>query len=1162
MASEVQTKRPLANPAAIEANENTQQSRPISALEIEEPRDDEENIIYPTGPKLWSTMASMAIACFLSGLDLTIVAVAVPSITDEFQTISDIGWYSAAYGMTLSAFVFFFGQIYTLFSIKAVFLIGIATFEIGSLICTLASSSTIFILGRAVSGLGRGAINGGLFKLLRQCFPLSKQAITNSFFGSIQSVGLITAPTIGGALIDAFSWRACFGVNLPLGVMCLVLTAYGVLEQPPRSDGPVMTLKEKVKKVDFFGMLLAVPAISFLLMALQWGGTKFGWGTWQIIVPLVGCALLFMAFGYLQYRQGDSALLPPRILKQRSIIAGMWYGASCEGVLAVTEYYMSIYFQGVRGYTPTKAGLLALPMVGGLAIALIISGVGTTWIGYYYPFMLATSVLTPIASGLLTTLDLEERIAKAVGLLTFLGLAVGLGLQGPQVALQAVLPTEDVSLGGAVITFGAGMGSALWICASATLFQDRLSKEIQDAAPGTNTTHIEEAGLSKLRESIGPDRLKSVLSGYENAVVQTLPIRAAPVKEGTTPPRTLIERAVAKRSGIIKSACWECRKRKAKVNKLVCVSCSKYDRECVYDSDIRESQVKGLQHANQKLQDELAAAKLLMRQMARGSAQFRGAVSELLEEDRQPSEIREILKNDESANSEMDEADSARLSRTLGDPILRDIANGTYHLFQVEEYESFSADSSSMKQEESSPDTDSCIAMDSAAGITNTANRSSISTTNYTSTEVLIDYTKPNTPSFADSAHSIPFYSSQLSYSESSMMSTNNSLHDELPILSHKHDNEGIFTQQTEHTSLFFKPLFNHNDYYLSTSITRPMPQEAQDGDSATLSVGDEYPQSTNADFPTELRGQVRAAEEELQDRELRVYPNYDNNFGNLALSNSIRANGYPQHIQDAQIRNIFVPSWAARTLNTELDPGDMSNAFGDIYQNATSLLKKGEPVNRVFGDHPNIAALYDQAQFDRSCLLSQWAARMVHSVKCQGYDFTCFASMNVFWYMMRWMIDPTPETYAAMPEWIRPTSNQLFTPHISMADFVLWPAFRDLVVQFPQLQERMAWLADMSMYIRCEWPYALEHALKPDPVNGTVDLVDLAKEHIWNLGSWSVGPSFRKFVIDADNIFRLEMGNKCILDSSYEQRRIEMAKPLYTLFAIELPSNPLTTAG
>ncbi|KAF5593029.1 major facilitator superfamily transporter [Fusarium pseudocircinatum] len=1153
MASEVLAERPLAYPVAVEVDDTTQQSRPTSVLEIEEPRDDEDNTVYPTGPKLWSTMASMAIACFLSGLDLTIVAVAVPSITDEFQTISDIGWYSAAYGMTLSAFVFFFGQIYTLFSIKAVFLIGIATFEIGSLICSLAPSSAIFILGRAVSGLGRGAINGGLFKLLRQCFPLSKQAITNSFFGSIQSVGLITAPTIGGALIDAFSWRACFGVNLPLGVLCLILTACGVHEQPPRQEAPVLTLKEKVKKVDVFGTLLAVPAITFLLMALQWGGTKFGWGTWQIIVPLVVCALLFMAFGYLQYRQGDNALLPPRILKQRSIIAGMWYGACCEGVLAVTEYYMSIYFQGVRGYSPTKAGLLALPMVGGLAIAFIISGVGTTWIGYYYrpAFMLATSVLTPIASGLLTTLDLEEQVAKAVGLLTFLGLAVGLGLQGPQVALQAVLPLEDVSLGGAVITFGAGMGSALWICASATLFQDRLSKEIQDAAPGTNTTHIQEAGLSKLRESIGPERLKSVLSGYENAVVQTLyiplalallsmvgartlkrhldassfmalpyrPIRAAPAKGGAALPTTVVQRAIHKRPGIIKSACWECRKRKAKCNgqKPVCVNCSKYDRQCVYDSDIRESRVRGLQETNKRLEDELEAAKLLLRQMANGSAELRGTVSELLEEEKQPSEISELLKSDKTTSLEMEVVDDSRPSGTSNDTILRNVANDTSHSFPVDNFESFSAGSSCMKQEESSPDSDSFIVMESAATNAYTANASTISTPNYTSTELLIDHTQPNTPvriknlkavpmfdtnklaqAFIESSESVPFYPSQLPYSQPSVTSTSYPPLCDLPSVIQQHDNERVATHQTERTSLFFQPLFNHNDYYLSTSITTPVPQEPGDIDSATLIVANEYSDSIHANFTTELSS---PADEKLQGTAPRMYPNYENNFGNLALSNSIRANGYPRHIQDAQIRNIFVPSWAATTLNTELDPGEMSNAFGDIYQKATSLLKKGEPVSRVIGGYPNIAALYDQDQFDRSCLLSQWAARMVHSVKRQGYDFTCFASMDVFWYMMRWMIDPSPETYAAMPEWIRPTANQLFTPHISMADFVLWPAFRDLVVQFPQLQERMAWLADMSMYIQCEWPYALEDALKPDPVNGTVDLVDMAKEHVWNLG-------------------------------------------------------------
>lgn len=179
-------------------------------------------------------------------------------------------------------------------------------------------------------------------------------------------------------------------------------------------------------------------------------------------------------------------------------------------------------------------------------------------------------------------------------------------------------------------------------------------------------------------------------------------------------------------------------RRKCNGQKPICVNCLKYDRTCVYDSDIRESRVKGLQEENQKLQDELAAAKLLMRQTAGGSAQLRRAVSDLLEEDRQPSEITHLLKHDESLNGE---ADGGRRSKTLSNVILHDVAND--YLFPVEEIESFSADSSSLKQE-SSPDTDSCVAMESAAEPTYTANPYMISTPDYTSTEMLIDYNKPS----------------------------------------------------------------------------------------------------------------------------------------------------------------------------------------------------------------------------------------------------------------------------------------------------------------------------------------------------------------------------------------------------------------------------------
>lgn len=260
---------------------------------------------------------------------------------------------------------------------------GIITFEFGSLLCTFATTSKMFILGRAVAGLGTSSLSGGTIKILRHCFPLSKQPIVTSAVFTFSSLGLVSAPMIGGALIDAFNWRACFGINLPLGVVCVALTWYG-FHDPVNNPDINLPLKEKVQRLDPFGTLLVVPAITCFLMALQWGGIKYGWKDWRIILLFLLFGTLFSAFAYVQYRRGEAATLPPRIVKQRSIIAALWFSSCCNGALAVTEAYISIYFQGVKGLSATSSGLLGLPMIAGLGVAGIATGIGTTAIGYYF----------------------------------------------------------------------------------------------------------------------------------------------------------------------------------------------------------------------------------------------------------------------------------------------------------------------------------------------------------------------------------------------------------------------------------------------------------------------------------------------------------------------------------------------------------------------------------------------------------------------------------------------------------------------------------------------------------------------------------------------------------------------------------------------------------
>ncbi|EXJ54367.1 hypothetical protein A1O7_09706 [Cladophialophora yegresii CBS 114405] len=497
---------PIGSTTSVAAGHATEQ------LQVQEAN--EEPVQYPTGPQLWLNAGAMMLVCFLHGLDLTIVAPTVPSLTNEFKTVADIGWYSAVYGLVLSATNFFFGKMYTVFDLKKVYVASVATFELGSVMCTFAPSSTVFILGRAVTGIG-------VMTFISRSFPVEKRPMMNGIMGFAQSFGLVSAPAIGGALIDAFSWRICYGINIPLGVIAIVGSLFWMKDLFPNPDLQ-LPLREKIRRLDPVGTVLVLPCVVCLLLALIWGGTKFAWNDWRVILLFVLFTVLSVSFGYVQHRQQEKAILPPRIMKNRTVLASALFCCCTNGILAVTEYYIAIYFQGVQGYSAAKAGLLGLPMIVGLAVTSLLASFSTGWIGYYTPFLFATSIFAPIASGLLTTLELNDSPVKVAALLGFLGVAVGFGIQQPVTAIMTVLSPKDIPMAMGVLALGSGLGSSAFIATSATLFQTRLVAEIANHSPGTNTTILEDHGLSDLRKVLGPDRLQDVLLGYNGAVIQTL----------------------------------------------------------------------------------------------------------------------------------------------------------------------------------------------------------------------------------------------------------------------------------------------------------------------------------------------------------------------------------------------------------------------------------------------------------------------------------------------------------------------------------------------------------------------------------------------------------------------------------------------------------------
>lgn len=186
----------------------------IEPLNIESSPNTDTEPNYPTGSKFWFTIIALCVILILGGLDANIVATAVPSITNHFHTVADVGWYSSAFRLCTCAFQFGFAKLYKLFSIKAVFMMSNAIFLVGSVLCAAATSSTMFIVGRAVTGLGFSGEMAGCFAVAVQILPLNRRPVFAGLMACVESCAIIAAPIVGGALTQSLGWRWCFWYKL------------------------------------------------------------------------------------------------------------------------------------------------------------------------------------------------------------------------------------------------------------------------------------------------------------------------------------------------------------------------------------------------------------------------------------------------------------------------------------------------------------------------------------------------------------------------------------------------------------------------------------------------------------------------------------------------------------------------------------------------------------------------------------------------------------------------------------------------------------------------------------------------------------------------------------------------------------------------------------
>src|SRR5215471_12851403 len=413
------------------------------------------------------TLVVTCLGLFMVSLDASIVNVALATIqTDLHAQLSDLQWVVDAYTLPFAALMLTAGTLADRFGRKRLFLGGLVLFVLGSLLCGLAPTLGWLLVGRAVQGVGAAALSPGSLAVLVAAFPEPRQrAQAIGLWAGISGIGLAAGPLIGGVLIQLASWPAIFFVNLPVGVVALVLGLPGLSE----SRNP------KVQRFDLPGQVLVTGALFCLIMALIESSSQ-GWTSPLILGLLLGSAVGLAAFVLVEARMREP-MLPLGLFRNRIFSVANVAGLLLGFVMMGTIFFVTQFFQSVQGNTPLEAGARTLPASLGIFVAAPLAGSLTARLGPRLPIVLG-SLLAALALFLLLGLAPDSSYASIWWIFGLWGVGIGLTLSPQTAAVLSGTPPQLAGLGSSVNNTSRQVGISLGVAVLGTIVLQQFGSNI------------------------------------------------------------------------------------------------------------------------------------------------------------------------------------------------------------------------------------------------------------------------------------------------------------------------------------------------------------------------------------------------------------------------------------------------------------------------------------------------------------------------------------------------------------------------------------------------------------------------------------------------------------------------------------------------------------
>ncbi|MBA3826809.1 MAG: DHA2 family efflux MFS transporter permease subunit, partial [Ktedonobacterales bacterium] len=333
------------------------------------------------GFQLGSVLAAIMVTLLLSALDQTIVGTALPTIVGELHGFSNYSWVLTSYLLTSTTMTPIIGKLSDQFGRKWFLVVGIVIFLIGSVLSGASQTMTQLILFRGLQGIGGGMILALVFTLVGDIFSPAERARWQGLFSGVFGLASVIGPTLGGYITDNINWRWVFYVNLPLGILALVLI---IVFLPMNISQRNTTLKgwAAIARIDFAGAFLSAGATVTLLLGLSWGGSTYPWDDGRVIGTLVAAGVLFIAFIITELRV-QNPILPLSLFKNQVFASGALLAFLVGAALFGTIIYLPRFVQEVLGQAATNSGVVTTPLVVTLAIGAALIGQLIAVVGRY-----------------------------------------------------------------------------------------------------------------------------------------------------------------------------------------------------------------------------------------------------------------------------------------------------------------------------------------------------------------------------------------------------------------------------------------------------------------------------------------------------------------------------------------------------------------------------------------------------------------------------------------------------------------------------------------------------------------------------------------------------------------------------------------------------------